>query len=285
MDIIAVTIEILQDDLPALRACALTSKEWYRLARPYLYKVINILDIKAIQDFLETWLMEPEINSWVKEIRVRHEKDVYVPLQTHHNDTNPKPPALDQLPENFPDIRTLNIMINYPGPLYLVDFKSLSSLRTVKLGKVNVYEIDLIMLLIQLPHVMALQLSKTYFPSADVAAMVRPRNYKTVMKKCQTLRLRTFDMTLQEPAFLSYPGENLLLPWLLKSPSCQTLRSVTIGIGETQVPTLSDTAKFLSMLSPSLEELSLKPPRAKYYIVKKPGREFFVVFNRLSKWN
>lgn len=141
------------------------------------------------------------------------------------------------------------------------------------------YEFDLIMLLTQLPLVTTLRLFGTYFVSAQMATIVRSRDpfTKATPKRCRTLRLRTLEITLwlMSPDGWNeiYPGEDTLLPWLLKSLSRQTLRSVTIGMNEGRAPTPTD-AGFLSMLGPSLEEVILRPPRPKFYDVQKLGREY-----------
>lgn len=288
-DVVTIIIEHLQDTLPALKACTLTSWEWYRIARPHLYKVVNILENEKLRDVMETYAYTPEIGPWIKEIRLRFPQGKCTMLRSPYENVpedNLVKKMADILANMFPKIHTLNVMSNLPGPLYLISFQALRSIQTVVLGKVIAYEIDLVMLLSHLPLVTTLKISGTYFVSAEMATIVRSKCAEAAPKRCRTIHLHTLDITLRlaSPDGWGeiYPGEDILLPWLLKSPSRQTLRSVTIGMNEGRAPTPTDAGKFLSRLGSSLEELVLRPPRAKFYDVQKLGGEYTHLLSQMQ---
>lgn len=123
LDVVTVIIEHLQDNLPALKACTLTSLDWYRIARPHLYKVVNMLESRKLMDVMETYAYTPEIGPWIKEFRVRYPRGRNVVLRSPYEkfaQDNPVKELADKLPDMFPKIHTLNVMSNLPGPLYLI---------------------------------------------------------------------------------------------------------------------------------------------------------------------
>lgn len=201
--------------------------------------------------FLDVLDADPEIAALVKELRLSCPRS---PPWIWSD------PAMRLLSQRLHSVRTLEFT-DLGGHLSVTDILYFTTIKTLRLRKMQISADVLLEVLARLPDLSALELMGT------ILEISRPGSSTAVEEPedsacTPSLRRIIFELG---PVVWQLPSvtqtEIPLLTWLTQSESRWTLRSVVIRIAHFPFsPSAADVGRFLAALSPNVEELVLTPP-------------------------